>query len=210
MKSRNSFSQRLSKLSRALRARAVVAFLTMLLASETASALTINLTFNDGAMTTAGLSAADIANVHAACNYAALQFTTRYTDVVNVNINVTAVAGTGTLGQSNTFINSVSYTSLRNAVVSDAKSGDDNTAISPSGSVATTDPLGGSHTWWVTRSQAKAFGIISDDFSTDGTFTFGAGFSYTYDPSNRAVPGKIDFIGVALHEFSEIMGRIPG
>src|SRR4029077_15802043 len=41
------------------------------------------------------------------------------------------------------------------------------------------------------------------------TFTFGGGFSYTYDPANRAVPGKIDFIGVAMHEFSEIMGRIP-
>src|SRR5207237_4488824 len=40
-------------------------------------------------------------------------------------------------------------------------------------------------------------------------FTFGGGFSYTYDPANRAVPGKADFIGVAMHEFSEIMGRIP-
>src|SRR5205814_494826 len=40
-------------------------------------------------------------------------------------------------------------------------------------------------------------------------FTFGGGFSYTYDPANRAVSGKIDFIGVAMHEFSEIMGRIP-
>ena len=41
-----------------------------------------------------------------------------------------------------------------------------------------------------------------------GTFTFGGGQVYTYDPFNRAVAGKFDFIGTALHEFTEIMGRI--
>jgi hypothetical protein len=45
---------------------------------------------------------------------------------------------------------------------------------------------------------------------SDGTFTFGAGFNYTFDPNNRAVSGAYDFIGVATHEISEIMGRIPG
>jgi hypothetical protein len=61
----------------------------------------------------------------------------------------------------------------------------------------------------VTRAEAKALRLRADDFTIDGTFTFGGGFSYTYDPANRAVFGKIDFIGVAMHEFSEIMGRIP-
>jgi hypothetical protein len=41
----------------------------------------------------------------------------------------------------------------------------------------------------------------------DGTFTFGLNQSYTFDPNNRAVPAKADFIGVAEHEISEIMGR---
>src|SRR6266404_5390958 len=210
MKSEKTFWQLLSELTRRLRARAAISLLTMLLASGTASALTINLNFNDAAMVSAGLNAGDIANVHTACNYAALQFTTNYTDLINVNITVTAVAGTGTLGQSNTFINSVAYTNLRTAVVGDAKSADDNTATGVSGSVATTDPVGGSHNWWVTTAQGKVLGLRADDFATDGTFTFGAGFSYTYDPLNRAVAGKIDFIAVAMHEFSEIMGRIPG
>ena len=30
---------------------------------------------------------------------------------------------------------------------------------------------------------------------------------YTFDPNNRAVPGEIDFIGVAEHELTEVMGR---
>jgi hypothetical protein len=79
-----------------------------IVAGGTASALTINLTFDtDANFMAAGLTATDIVNMKAACNYAALQFTDKYTDNINVNIMVTAVAGTGTLGESNTFIFSV-------------------------------------------------------------------------------------------------------
>ncbi len=49
---------------------------------------------------------------------------------------------------------------------------------------------------------------IPSDATNDGTITFGAGLSYTYDPLNRAVSGKYDFIGTAEHEISELMGRI--
>jgi hypothetical protein len=60
----------------------------------------------------------------------------------------------------------------------------------------------------VSKAQRKALGLALDDMTTDGTFTFGGGFTYTYDPANRAVPGAFDFIGVTMHEYSEIMGRI--
>src|SRR5437660_8902835 len=110
--------------SRKMRARfALLAILTWAVtAGGTASALVINLTFDsDTVFMNAGLTATDIINMKAACNYAALQFTSNYTDNINVNIRVTAVAGTGTLGQSSTFIFSVSdYTTLRNACVADA------------------------------------------------------------------------------------------
>ncbi len=33
--------------------------------------------------------------------------------------------------------------------------------------------------------------------------------TYTFDPNNRGT-GGFDFIGVAEHELSEIMGRLPG
>src|SRR5437763_393629 len=121
MNLRNIVRQLFSKGSGGVGVRLSVTLLAMLLVTRTASALTINLTFNDSAMTSAGLSAADIANVHAACNYAALQFTSNYTDPININITVTAVSGTGTLGESNTLINSVPYTNLRSAILGDAK-----------------------------------------------------------------------------------------
>ena len=62
----------------------------------------------------------------------------------------------------------------------------------------------------MTKAQRKALSIAADDLTQDGIYTFGGGFTYTYDPNNRAVAGKIDYIGVSMHEFSEIMGRIGG
>ena len=180
-------------------------------ASGPALALTINLTFDpDSTFTTAGLSSTDIANMKAAASYAASQFSNNLTDSINVNIKVTAVSGTGTLGMSSTFLRSVSsYSALRSAVSLDSKTADDATVLSAGGSLPSTDPISGTHLYFVSTAEAKALGLAPDDFSNDGTFTFGGGFSYTYDPAHRAVSGKIDFIGVAMHEFSEIMGRIP-
>jgi hypothetical protein len=178
---------------------------------STASALTINLTYDpDSTFTAAGLTASDIVAMKAANTYVKSQFSSNYNDNINVNIKVTAVPGTGTLGHSDTFLFSVaSYTALRNAVAADSRTGDDVTALGGGGSLPSgADPIGSAHAYLVSTAEAKALGLTADNFSNDGTFTFGGGFSYTYDPLNRAVPGKIDFIGVAMHEFSEIMGRI--
>src|SRR5882724_11182540 len=179
--------------------------------SGPAVALTINLTYDpDSTFTAAGLSVADIANMKAAASYAASQFTDNFTDSVNVNIKVTAVSGRTTLGSSNTSLVSVSsYTALRGAVSADSATADDATVLSGGGSLPSTDPIGSAHMYLLTTAEAKALRLRADDFTIDGTFTFGGGFSYTYDPANRAVSGKMDFIGVAMHEFSEIMGRIP-
>ena len=71
------------------------------------------------------------------------------------------------------------------------------------------DPIGGSASLRGDPGARQGVGPLwQTTFPNDGTFTFGGGFSYTYDPANRAVAGKIDYIGVAMHEFSEIMGRI--
>jgi hypothetical protein len=182
-----------------------------LVAGRTASALTINLSYApDGTFTTAGLSAADITAMKAANTYAASQLTSRFNDNINVNIMITAVPGTGTLGQSESPIRSVNdFAALRAAMVADSKTADDATALGGGGSIPAADPIPGNHVYFVTQAQAKALGLIPDNAATsDGTFTFGGGNVFTYDPNNRAVAGKIDFIGTALHEFTEIMGRI--
>src|ERR1700736_2578441 len=180
-------------------------------AATPATALTINLTYDpDSTFLNAGLSSADIAKMKAAASYAVSDLTDNLTDGVNVNIKITAVPGTGTLGQSDSFLASTpNYSALRAAVAADAKTADDATALSSGGSLPTSDPIVSNHLYMVTTAEAKALGLVPDDLSNDGTFTFGGGFSYTYDPNNRAVAGKIDFIGVAMHELSEIMGRIP-
>lgn len=195
--------------------RRKLAFLAILastvLAGRTASALVINLSYApDATFTNAGLSAADITAMKAANDYAKLQLTSRFTDNIHVNIMITAVPGTSTLGQSESPIRSVdNYAALRAAMVSDSKTADDATALGGGGSIPASDPIPGNHIYFVTQAQAKALGLIPDDAATsDGTFTFGGGHSFTYDPNNRAVAGKIDFIGTALHEFTEIMGRI--
>jgi hypothetical protein len=203
-----------TKLIRRQRARARLAllaiFASMMAAGRTASALTINLAFDpDANFTAAGLNAQSIIDMKAACSYAATQFTSRYTDPINVNIKVTATAGTSDFGSSTTFFDSVSsYNNLRAAFAGDSKSADDATTVDNGGSLqAGADPVATAHTHNVARAQAKALGLRTDDMLNDGTFNFGGGQPWTYDPNNRKVAGKFDFIGVAIHEFSEIMGR---
>jgi hypothetical protein len=41
----------------------------------------------------------------------------------------------------------------------------------------------------------------------DGSVGFDSTAPYTFDPNNRAVAGKVDFIGLAGHEVTEVMGR---
>ena len=155
----------------------------------------------------ANLSAADVTSVQNAFNYAAQQFQNKFNDNIQINITVAAQSGTGILGQSSTNLQFSSFSGVRNALIADKKSADDITAMA-AGHFPTTDPTGGG-TYLVPFAEAKALGLrTANNSASDGTFTFGAGFSYTYDPLNRAVSGKYDFIGIAEHEISEIMGRI--
>src|SRR5438874_9671436 len=80
-----------------------IVFIAMILA-RSALALTINLTFDpDTNFANAGLNPADIPAMKAACTYAATQLTSRYSDPINVNIKVTASAGTSDFGSSIAF-----------------------------------------------------------------------------------------------------------
>ncbi len=202
------------KPARPPRARArlvLVAILALtLVAGKSVSALTINLTFDpDTTLNAAGLNAQAISDMKAACAYAAKQFTDRYTDPINVNIKVVATPGTTDFGSSTTPFDSVdSYNNLRAAFAADSKTADDATTVGAGGSLpAGADPIAAAHAYNVTRAQAKALGLRADDMLNDGTFNFGGGQPWTFDPNSRKLPGKYDFIAVAMHEYSEIMGR---
>lgn len=137
-------------------------------------------------------------------------FTNAFVDPININISVDAVTGTGTLGQSNTPIGSISWANLDAAVIADAKSASDHTAIGVGGSITAADPSGGADTWWLTSAQNKALGSPIAGFTpaSDGTITVGTGFSYTFNDSGGVAAGTYDLTDVFAHEISEVLGRI--
>jgi len=175
------------------------------LCSPAFGGLVIGLTYDGTVVTNFGGNASAF---QTAFTTAANNISSQYTDNIHVNINVTTVAGSGTLGASNTTLFSSTWSNLRTVVLADKKSADDTTATGAGGSITVADPSAGADTWWVTKAQRKALGMASDDLTADGTITIGSGFTYDYDPSNGITAGSIDIVGVMMHEISEVMGRI--
>jgi len=137
---------------------------------------------------------------------AAQVFTSHFSDNININITVDAVAGTNVFGRSNAPLLSISYSELLTLVSTSAKTLNDQISIGSGGSMGAADPTNGTGTWWLTRSQAKALGYIPDDMTEDGVTTFGAGNPFTF--SGGITAGTYDFRGIAAHEISEVMGRL--
>lgn len=180
-----------------------VAVLVLAVAPRAEAGLVITPTFTAGFVSSFGANAAA---AEASWIAAANVYESTFTNNIHINITVDAVPGTGVFGQSNTFLQSFSYASMRAAVVANATSPAQLTSVGPGGSVTAADPTGGAGTWWLTTSQAKALGLTPDSLSTDGTTRFGAGNPFTF--SGPIAPGTFDFQGVAAHEISEVMGRL--
>ena len=203
---KNYFTRRFRILPSTAAGRPVLAFLgatALFVAPRPSAALIITPTFTAAFNSNFGVNAITAQNAWVA---AANVFQTNFNDNIHINITVNAVAGTGVFGQSNTFLRSLAFATLRNVATADATTPDDATSTGVGGSIPAADPVGGTHTWWVTRAQAKALGLIVDDLSNDGTTTFGAGNPFTF--SGAIPPGTFDFQGIAAHEISEVMGRL--
>jgi hypothetical protein len=141
-------------------------------------------------------------------------FENQFTDAITINIAVGygEVNGTaldqGALGESITWGNDYSYGQIRNAVIADAKSPDDSMVAN---SLGATDPISGSHSYWMAHAEAEALGLAAHNNGLDGAMGFTtAGNTFDFDNSNGITPGTYDFAGVAMHELSEIMGRQAG
>jgi hypothetical protein len=138
-------------------------------------------------------------------------YQTTYTDPITINIDVGwgEIDGNplnpGNLGQSRTNQpGNFTYTQVRNALISDAKSAGDFQAVSTLG---VTDPTGG-RPFGMSDAEAKALGLRAANApGIDGWVGFNSTASYTFDSNNRAVAGEYDFIGLAEHEIAEVMGR---
>jgi hypothetical protein len=174
-----------------------------ILACEAHAGLIITPTFTANFNTNFGANAAA---AQAAWNSAASVFTSSFNDNIHINITVDGTATTSPFGQSSTPGFTTTYANVRNLLNADKKSADDILSLGAGGSLTVADPAGGSGNWFVSRSQAKAIGLIADDLANDGTTTFGAGNPWTF--SGSVTSGTYDFKGVAAHEISEVMGRL--
>lgn len=111
----------------------------------------------------------------------------------------------GLLGQSLTAQQAFySFAQMKTALTKDETTESDATAVAHLPAV---DPYGGTK-FVMSNAEAKALGLLAGNASgIDGYVGFNSTAAWTFDPNNRAMAGKFDFIGLALHEITEVMGR---
>jgi hypothetical protein len=172
------------------------------------TALTFNVTF-DSSVT----SLTNAPQVEAAFTDATQVFQNLYTNAMTVNLTV-SFSSSVNLGMSSFQLTGTPvYTDLVNALDATATTAADSNSVA---SLPPSDPTG-SGLWYIPYAEAKALGSIGgyvyrdpNDLGQDGQVLFASTVSYTFDATNRAVPGKYDFIGVVEHEISEVLGRCSG
>jgi hypothetical protein len=131
-------------------------------------------------------------------------FQDTFTDPVTVNVKVDFTPLHGLLGHSDYSLNPSSYAQITGALAKDTSSASDAGAVA---SLPATDPISGTHSYFMTTAQAKALGLAGASGASDGTVTLASDQAFDYDRSDGITAGQYDFYGSVAHEFSEVMGR---
>lgn len=134
-------------------------------------------------------------------------FENHFSDNVTLNVNVAfADLGAGGLGRSNFSLNTDTYTDIVNRLTSDASTTDDTNSVA---TLPGTDPITGTHTYWLARAAQKSLGILSgSDAGNDGSVSFSdIANRFDYDRTDGITAGLFDFAGTVSHELTEVMGR---
>lgn len=173
-------------------------------ALSSARALTFNITYDSS---TVGAPSGFFSAFQDAINF----YQDHYSDPITVNIQV----GWGQIGGQNltpgilgeSWINNqeyYNYSQVVSALAGDATSPADATAIA---NLPATYPVANAQ-FAIADAEAKALGLLAGNTAgLDGYVGFDNSVAYTFDPNNRSVLGKYDFIGLAAHEITEVMGR---
>lgn len=190
-----------------------------------------NLTF------TAGTSA----QAQTAFNTAANIWSQTFTDNVTIDLTLGFNAlGAGILASAGSTRSSFTYGAVRDALIADATSAADNTAISnlaigsglsvylnrtsnnPNGSGSATpyvdnDGDDNNTTIRMTNANAKALGLTPTaalvgncTSACDASITFSTNFTFDFDPTDGITAGAYDFVGIALHEIGHALGFVSG
>jgi len=176
----------------------------MVVAPRPVRALTFNLTYDSS---TSGAPVGFVTAFNDAISF----YQTRFTDPVTINLHVGwgEIDGNslnpGNLGQSLTNQQGLyTYAQVQNALESDSKSASDAMAIA---NLPVSYPISGTN-FVMSNAEAKALGLLAGNASgIDGYVGFNSSANFTFDPNNRAIPGGFDFIGLAGHEITVVMGR---
>ncbi len=164
--------------------------------------LIINATYDSSAQ-----SLPYFAELQTAFTYAAERFENLYSNPITIDI---VVKGDNNLGVGSAFASFSSYayplSQIKTALI--------NRATTPADAIAIANLPSNGPDLYVPPIQAKVLVLGLPPNAPgpidDGDFVFGTDntlYNYTFDPNNRAVPNKDDFIGVALHEIGHLLGR---
>ena len=172
----------------------------------TTSAMTINTTYAASVNNLANAAA-----VKAAFQGAANVFQGMFTNAVTVNIQVgwgevlgspVTTLGTAAIAGYGTY----SYSQMQSILRASATSESDKTAYA---SLPASSPIGAG-TYTLTPAPAKALVVAGASSAIDGYIGFGAGYGFDFNRGDGIATGQYDFIGVALHEISHVLGRVSG
>jgi hypothetical protein len=130
------------------------------------------------------------------------RFTTKTATTVNITFKE---MGSG-LGQSSTFIGTVSYSDYRSALASHATTADDTTAVNSlqTGSSVTINGTSFS-TVAISTATGRALGFTGFNVASDGTVSLRTSIM-NLSRTGTQDPSKYDLFAVAAHEIDEVLG----
>ncbi|MGZ5569282.1 MAG: NF038122 family metalloprotease, partial [Limisphaerales bacterium] len=142
------------------------------------------------------------ATIQNTINTAIQQYEGLFSDPITVNI-LFSKTNTG-LGQSFTFLGSVSYSSFLNALTSDAKTTNDAVAVANL-PVSANNPANGNTSMFLTLANLRALGLSGTSSTNYDSHIF-LNFSIINLTRSSIDPSKYDLMAVAQHEIDEALG----